>query len=107
MFRKLAKFRMIPSRRFAPGVIAPANDNKRIVRRPEQRPAKPGRLVCHWVQVEGCPGLSCRWELEDRDGPYPSLRGEPSPRRTNHKTVLKLSSPGRFAGERLRSLACG
>jgi len=91
MFNKVATFRMLAPRRAAPGVNAPANDNRRNARpRPQQQIAAP-RLVCRWELSASTGRPVCHWELDKTDEPGPRSR-EASPRdRPLHKIVFQLS----------------
>ncbi|HLG80360.1 MAG TPA: hypothetical protein VKY22_05045 [Bradyrhizobium sp.] len=91
MFNKVATFRMLAPRRTAPGVNAPANDNRRNPRPClPQRIAAP-RLVCRWELSASTGRPVCHWELDKTDEPGPrsreaSLRDGPL-----HKTVFQPS----------------
>ncbi len=68
MFTKLAEFRLVQSRRVAPGprqAIMHSNDNLPGFRRPaaagKRRPPSPA-LACHWFLRNG--RLQCRWQAE-------------------------------------------
>ncbi len=102
MFEKVAKFRMLASRRPAPDLIAPANDNRRGVRPGASRRARTPRLICRWSLPEGAKAPVCRWMLESSDEPSPSSRRVPLSESAFHKTVLRLSYQGRAAGTALR-----
>src|ERR1700680_3984360 len=72
MFTRLAEFRLVRSRRTAPGprqafthcqAFTHSNDNLPGLRRPEGRRRIPTpALACHWLKRTG--GLECRWQLE-------------------------------------------
>jgi hypothetical protein len=69
MFKRLAEFRLVQSRRSAPGpreAIIHLNDNLPGFRRPaatgERRPPSPA-LACHWFDRKG--RLECRWQAEN------------------------------------------
>jgi hypothetical protein len=67
MFKRLAKFRLLESRRLAPGLrkAMPANDNLPGFRRPGgPRRIRSQVLVCHWSPVDGGTRLGCRWQAE-------------------------------------------
>jgi hypothetical protein len=75
MFTRLAKFRLVQSRRAAPGprqafthsqTLTHSNDNLPGFRRPEGRRRIPTpALACHWLKRNG--RLECRWQLETSD----------------------------------------
>jgi hypothetical protein len=75
MFARLAEFRLVQSRRAAPGprqafahsqAITHSNDNLPGVRRPEGRRRIPApALASHWLKRNG--RLECRWQVEARD----------------------------------------
>jgi hypothetical protein len=72
MFTKLAEFRLVQSRRPAPGLgqaITHSNDNLPGLRRPKGRRRIPTpALACHWIDRNG--RLECRWQAEpDGDAP--------------------------------------
>ena len=72
MFTRLAEFRLVQSRRTAPGpreAIMHSNDNLPGLRRPKgQRRIPTPALVCHWFNRNG--RLECRWQAEpDADAP--------------------------------------
>jgi hypothetical protein len=66
MFTKLAEFRLVQSRRPAPGpgeAITHSNDNLPGLRRPKGRRRIPTpALACHWIDRNG--RLECRWQAE-------------------------------------------
>jgi hypothetical protein len=66
MFTKLAEFRLVQSRRTAPGLgeaITHSNDNLAGLRRPKGRRRIPTpALACHWIDRNG--RLECRWQAE-------------------------------------------
>ena len=71
MFTRLAKsglagFRLVQSRRTAPGpgeAVMHSNDNLPGLRRPKGRRRIPTpALACHWINRNG--RLECRWQLE-------------------------------------------
>jgi hypothetical protein len=66
MFTKLAEFRLVQSRRTAPGLgeaITHSNDNLPGLRRPKGRRRIPTpALACHWIDRNG--RLECRWQAE-------------------------------------------
>src|SRR6516164_6532086 len=72
MFEKLAKFPIARSRRGAPGMIVPANDNRPRARRNELRRGRP-QLACRWF-VDEAGRLGSRWETEAPEDPGPSRR---------------------------------
>ena len=86
MFNKVANFRMLPTRPAAPGVNAPANDNRRNGRPCASRRARAPRLICRWSLSATTGRPVCRWELDNADEPNPRLR-QPSTDR-----FTKLSS---------------
>jgi hypothetical protein len=68
MFTRLAEFRLVQSRRIAPGprkAVMHRNDNLPGFRRPaaagERRSPSPA-LACHWLVRNG--RLECRWQVE-------------------------------------------
>ena len=69
MFTRLAKFRLVHSRRTAPGpgeAIMHSNDNLPGLRRPKGRRRIPTpALACHWINRNG--RLECRWQAESND----------------------------------------
>jgi hypothetical protein len=75
MFERLAKFRLVQSRRTAPGLrqalthsqaFTHSNDNLPGVRRPRGRRRIPApALACHWFNRNG--RLECRWQVETSD----------------------------------------
>ena len=72
MFTRLAEFRLVQSRRTAPGpreAITHSNDNLPGLRRPKGRRRIPTpALACHWIDRNG--RLECRWQAEpDADAP--------------------------------------
>ena len=77
MFTRLAKFRLVQSRRTAPGpgeAIMHSNDNLPGLRRPKGRRRIPTpALACHWIDRNG--RLECRWQA-DGDAPVADA-GEP------------------------------
>jgi len=89
MFSKVEKFRVFPSRRAAPGVIAPANDNRVGARQSGAQHRRSPRLICRWSEIAGAKRLACRWEFENPDGP--SLPSDPLPGLGFHQTVFELS----------------
>ena len=66
MFTRLAEFRLVQSRRTAPGLadaITHSNDNLPGFRRPKGRRRIPTpALACHWIDRNG--RLECRWQEE-------------------------------------------
>jgi hypothetical protein len=72
MFTKLAEFRLVQSRRPAPGprqaitqsqALTHSNDNLPGLRRPKGRRRIPTpALACHWIDHNG--RLECRWQAE-------------------------------------------
>ena len=74
MFNKVATFRMLPPRRPAPGVNAPANDNRRNARAGTSGRARAPRLVCRWSLIGS--ELICHWEAES-DGDSRETGGRP------------------------------
>jgi hypothetical protein len=71
MFKRLAKsglagFRLVQSRRTAPGpgeAVMHSNDNLPGLRRPKGRRRIPTpALACHWINRNG--RLECRWQVE-------------------------------------------
>ena len=66
MFTKLSEFRLVQSRRTAPGpgeAITHSNDNLPGLRRPKGRRRIPTpALACHWIDRNG--RLECRWQAE-------------------------------------------
>jgi hypothetical protein len=73
MFKRLAEFRLVQSRRTAPGpreAIIHPNDNLPGFRRPaatgQRRPPSPA-LACLWFNRKG--RLECRWQVEMDDVP--------------------------------------
>ena len=72
MFEKLAKFQIAQSRRGAPRVIVPANDNRLGARRNELRRGRP-QLACRWF-VDEAGRLGSRWETDAPEDPGPSRR---------------------------------
>jgi|ERR1700736_3236017 hypothetical protein len=78
MFTRLAKFRLVQSRRTAPGpgeAIMHSNDNLPGLRRPKGRHRIPTpALACHWIDRNG--RLECRWQAEpDGDAPIGDFDG--------------------------------
>jgi hypothetical protein len=76
MFKRLAKsglagFRLVQSRRTAPGpgeAVMHSNDNLPGLRRPKGRRRIPTpALACHWINRNG--RLECRWHLDINDTP--------------------------------------
>lgn len=73
MFARLAEFRLVRSRRFAPephAAIMHCNDNLPGFRRPAatgKRRAPTPVLACHWFNHNG--RLECRWQAETNDAP--------------------------------------
>jgi hypothetical protein len=73
MFKRLAEFRLVQSRRTASGprdAIIHSNDNLPGFRRPaatgKRRPPSPA-LACHWFDRNG--RLECQWQVERGDAP--------------------------------------
>jgi hypothetical protein len=66
MFTRLAEFRLIQSRRTAPGLgeaVTHSNGNLPGLRRPKGRRRIPTpALACHWINRNG--RLECRWQVE-------------------------------------------
>jgi hypothetical protein len=77
MFEKLAKFPIARSRRAAPGMIVPANDNHLRARGSELR--RRPKLACRWF-IDDAGRLGSRWETE-----APENRAIPA--RPAHRTV--------------------
>jgi hypothetical protein len=98
MFSKVEKFRVFPSRRAAPGVIPPANDNRAGARQNGAQHRRSPRLVCRWSEIAGANRLACRWEFENPD--EPSLSRDPLPAFAFHKTVVELSYRRRLLARR-------
>jgi len=97
MFEKLAKCRMLQSRRTAPGLgpFAPANDNRPPARASTAGRAQRPRLVCRWSTIAGTKRLACRWEIESSDEPDRSLCINRPAAKSFHKTFFQLSyQPG-------------
>jgi hypothetical protein len=69
MFLKVEKFRLFASRRRAPSVITPANDNRLGARRNGARRPCPPVLACRWSEIDGAKRLACRWKFEEGDEP--------------------------------------
>jgi hypothetical protein len=96
MFEKIAKFRLLQTRRAAPDRSAPANDNRRGAVQPSRR--RP-QLVCRWSFDQG---PHCRWEVAGPQQTNPLLANEPPGR--IHTTVFVLSYDGRArSGQATRS----
>jgi hypothetical protein len=89
MFSKVEKFRGFPSRRAAPGAIAPANDNRVGARQSGAQRRRSPRLICRWSEIAGTKRLACRWEFENPN--EPSSSSDPLPGFAFHKTVFELS----------------
>jgi len=69
MFEKLAKFRLVKSRRTAPHWLeaAHSNDNTPGRRHPAGlRRSRQPVLACRWVSIDEC-RLECRWTVESVD----------------------------------------
>src|SRR5215475_1074572 len=98
MFSKVETFRVFPSRRAAPVVITPANDNRVGARQKGAQHRRSPRLICRWSESAGAKRLACRWEFENPD--EPSLSGDPLPRLAFHKTVFELSYRRQFLARR-------
>jgi hypothetical protein len=98
MFNKVAAFRMLPPRRPAPSVSAPANDNRRNAPACASERTRSPRLVCRWSLAENTGRPVCRWELDNADEPNPPLRDGSQHSRPIHKTVFQLSYQGETAG---------
>ncbi|SRR6266849_4876384 len=68
MFTRLAEFRLVQSRRTAPGpreAFTHSNDNLPGLRRPGgQRRIPSPVLTCHWFLIDGGTRLGCRWLAE-------------------------------------------
>jgi hypothetical protein len=97
MFEKIAKFRLLRTRRTAPDRSAAANDNRRGAVQPGRR--RP-QLICRWSFDQG---PSCRWEVAGPQGGDPLLADEPPAGRI-HTTVFVLSYDGRArSGQATRS----
>jgi len=65
MFTKLAEFRLVQSRRTAPGpgeAIRHSNDNLPGLRPKGRRRIPTPALACHWIDRNG--RLECRWQAE-------------------------------------------
>ena len=101
MFNKVANFRMLPTRPAAPGVNAPANDNRRNGRPCASRRARAPRLICRWSLSATTGRPVCRWELDNADEPNPRLRGAWRDSGRFHKTVFQLSYQGEAVGAAL------
>jgi hypothetical protein len=71
MFNKVAKFKMLPPRRPARSVTAPANDNRRNAEPCASDRARAQQLVCRWSLSPDTGRPICRWELDTTDVPSP------------------------------------
>ena len=113
MFEKLAKFPIARSRRAAPGMIVPANDNHLRARGSELR--RRPKLACRWF-IDDAGRLGSRWETEAPEDPEPSRRDRSIA--PFHRTVFDLSyrtghvgpaqdsiQPGRLRAMRMRGLS--
>jgi hypothetical protein len=73
MFARLAEFRLVRSRRIAPGpheAVMHGNDNLPGFRRPAEagkRRSPTPALACHWFNRNG--QLECHWQAETNDAP--------------------------------------
>jgi hypothetical protein len=86
MFTRLAEFRLIQSRRTAPGpgeAVTHSNGNLPGLRRPKGRRRIPTpALACHWINRNG--RLECRWQVEsDSDAPVGDFDGHGTIGRTS------------------------
>ena len=86
MFEKLAKFPIARSRRGAPGMIVPANDNRLRTRGSELR--RRPKLACR-LFIDDAGRLGSRWETEAPEDSEPSRRDRSIA--PFHRTVFDLS----------------
>jgi len=96
MFKRLARFRLVRSRRLAPGLreVMPANDNLPGFRRPGGQHRIPSlALVCHWSLIEGGTRLGCHWQPESPA--ETSLEGSDSGRTNNQTSKSEANWLGR------------
>ena len=91
MFNKVAKFKMLPPGRSAPGMSAPVNDNCRNARPCAPQRGRTPRLVCRWSLSPSTGRPVCRWELDNTNEPNPGLSDASRHGRAIHKTVFQLS----------------
>jgi hypothetical protein len=98
MFTKVATFRMLPPRRPAPAMSAPANDNRRNAQACASGRTRAPRLVCRWSLSENTGQPVCHWELDNADEPNPRWHDGSQRRRPIHKSVFQLSYQGEAAG---------
>ena len=100
MFTRLAEFRLIQSRRTAPGAgeaVTHSNGNLPGLRRPKGRRRIPTpALACHWINRNG--RLECRWQVEsDSDAPVGDFDG--------HGMIGRTSGPSSVRPRRGLALA--
>ena len=104
MFSKVATFSLRAPRRLAPGINAPANDNRRNARTGGDRRIQAARPVCRWSLSPRTGRPICRWELDNSDEPSPRSRAGSRAGRPFHKTVFQPSYQDR-ADKVLRAMA--
>ena len=103
MFTRLAEFRLVRSRRTAPGprqafthcqAFTHSNDNLPGLRRPAvvgKRRAPTPALACHWFNRDG--RLECRWQVETSgDTPIGGI-DHPEHRTTSRVAALLSTQP--------------
>jgi hypothetical protein len=103
MFNKATNFRMLPPGHTAPGMNAPANDNRRNTHAGASRRPRAPRLVCRWSLSPSTGRPVCRWELDKADEPSPPSRKALRRDRPFHKTVFQLPYQDEGAGTALHS----
>jgi hypothetical protein len=106
MFNKATNFRMLPSGHTAPGMNAPANDNRRNAHTGASRRPRAARLVCRWSLSPSTGRPVCHWELDKADEPSPPSRKALRHDRPFHKTVFQLPYQDEAAGTALHSTGC-
>jgi hypothetical protein len=101
MFTRLAEFRLVRSRRTAPGpgeAIMHSNDNLPGLRRPKGRRRIPTpALACHWINRNG--RLECRWQAESNgDAPIGDFDGHGTIGRASGLSSVQLRRGPALAG---------
>jgi hypothetical protein len=100
MFTRLAEFRLVQSRRTAPGpgeAVMHSNDNLPGLRRPKGRRRIPTpALACHWINRNG--RLECRWQAESNGDAPSDFDGHGTIGRTSGPSSVQLRRGLALAG---------
>ena len=111
MFKRLAKFRIMESRRIALGLqkTMSANDNLPGLRRAGRPPRiRCQALVCHWFLADGGTRLDCRWQSEAlAPTGHEDSDSEEAHKRTFQSLAMISQGPRGISHRRLRTVLSG